>query len=119
MSEKPFNTLNYFELPSDNNDQLKQFYNIVFNWTFEEGKDTSDYWYTESAGIKGALLKRRTPEQNAPTLEVRVESIDDTISKAKSAGAKVVVVHKQAISEGTFAIMKDPQQNIMGIWQSK
>ncbi len=118
MSENNLNTINYFELPSDNDEQLKNFYKTVFNWKFEEGKDTPDYWYTESAGIKGALLKRRSAEQNAPTLFIQVDSIDDSLSKAKSEGAKVVV-DRQEISEGTFVIIKDPQQNTIGIWQSK
>ena len=118
MSKNSINTINYFELPSDNNEQLKQFYNSVFNWTFEEGKDTADYWYTESAGIKGALLKRRSAEQNTPTLFIQVDSIDDCITKAEREGAKVIV-DKQEISEGTFAIIKDPQQNSIGVWQAK
>ena len=118
MSKNSINTINYFELPSDNNEQLKQFYSSVFNWTFEEGKDTADYWYTESAGIKGALLKRRSAEQNAPTLFIQVDSIDDCITKAEREGAKVIV-DKQEISEGTFAIMKDPQQNLIGVCQAK
>ena len=114
MSENNLNTINYFELPSDNDEQLKNFYKIVFKWKFEEGKDTPNYWYTESAGIKGALLKRRSAEQNAPTLFIQVDSIDDCLSKAKSEGAKLVV-DKQEISEGTFVIIKDPQQNTIGI----
>ena len=118
MSNNSINTINYFELPSDNNEQLRNFYNSVFNWTFEEGKDTSDYWYTESAGIKGALLKRRSREQNAPTLFIHVDSIDECLAKAKDKGAKVVI-DKQEISEGTFAIVRDPQQNTIGIWQAK
>jgi predicted enzyme related to lactoylglutathione lyase len=118
MSEKSINIINYFELPSDNNEQLKQFYNSVFNWKFEEGKDTPDYWFTKSAGIKGALLKRRSGEQNAPTIFIQVDSIDDCIAKAEKEGAKVIM-DKQEISEGTFAIIKDPQQNSIGIWQAK
>jgi predicted enzyme related to lactoylglutathione lyase len=118
MSENNFNTINYFELPSDNTEQLKNFYNRVFNWKFKEGKDTPDYLYTESAGIKGALLKRRSAEQSAPTLFIQVDSIDDCLSKAKTEGGKVVI-DKQEIPEGIFVIIKDPQQNTIGIWQSK
>ena len=63
MSTNSLNTINYFELPADNIEELKEFYSSIFNWEFEEGKDTSDYWYIENAGIKGALLKRRNSEQ--------------------------------------------------------
>lgn len=30
-----------------------------------------------------------------------------------------MIIDKQEISEGTFAIIKDPQQNSIGIWQAK
>ena len=40
------------------------------------------------------------------------------MAKAEKEGAKVIV-DKQEISEGTFAIMKDPQHNSIGIWHAK
>lgn len=49
MSTNSLNTINYFELPSDNIEQSKEFYSSIFNWEFEEGKDTSDYQYIENA----------------------------------------------------------------------
>ena len=117
MSSNSLNTINYFELPSDNIEELKEFYTSILNWEFEEGKDTSDYWYIENAGIKGALLKRRNTEQK-PTIYVEVNSLDECVSKAKNAGAEIVVA-KQQVSEGYFVILKDPQQNIIGIWEPK
>lgn len=119
MSKDPINTINYFEIPSDynNQEQIKKFYESVFDWHFEKGKDTADYWYTESTGIKGALLKKRTNEQDSITMFVQVKSIDECISKAKDNGAKVIV-EKETVSEGTFAILKDPMQNAIGIWES-
>lgn len=120
MSKDSINTINYFEIPSDyhNQEQLKSFYESIFGWHFEKGKDTPDYLYTESAGIKGALLKKRATEHNSITVFIQVNSIDECISKAKEAGARVIV-EKQEISEGIFAILKDPMQNAIGIWESK
>ncbi len=117
MSTNSLNTINYFELPADNIEELKEFYSSIFNWEFEEGKDTSDYWYIENAGIKGAVLKRRNAEQK-PTVYVEVNSLDECVSKAKNAGAEIVL-DKQQVSEGYFAILKDPQQNIIGVWEPK
>ena len=37
MSNNSLNTINYFELPSDNIEQLKGFYSSIFNWEFEKG----------------------------------------------------------------------------------
>lgn len=117
MSKESLNTINYFELPSDETGQLKEFYTSLFNWRFEEGKDTPDYWYTESAGMKGAILKRRSNRQNA-TFYIEVDSVDECVSKAKSAGANVVVA-KREISEGFYALLEDPQGNVIGVWEGK
>lgn len=113
MSTNSLNTINYFELPADNIEELKDFYSSIFNLEFEEGKDTSDCWYIENARIKGALLKRRNSEQK-PTVCVEVNSLDECVSKAKNTGAEIVL-DKQQVSEGHFAILKDPQQNIIGV----
>jgi uncharacterized protein len=48
----------------------------------------------------------------------QVNSLDECVSKAKNAGAEIVV-NIQQVSEGYFAILKDPQQNIIGVWESK
>jgi predicted enzyme related to lactoylglutathione lyase len=120
MSKDSINTINYFEIPSDyhNQEQLKNFYESVFGWHFEKGKDTPDYLYTENSGIKGALLKKRATEQNSITVFIQVNSIDECLSKAKETGARIIV-EKQEIFEGIFAILKDPLQNAIGIWESK
>lgn len=112
------NNINYFELPATaNSEQLRRFYDTLFNWKFEEGKDTPDYWYTENAGMKGAILKKRVDQQKA-TFYVEVESLDECISKAKNAGAEIIL-DKQEISEGYYSLLKDPEQNIIGIWEKK
>jgi len=115
MAANSLNTINDFELPSDNIEELKDFYVSIFNWEFEEGKDASDYWYIENSGIKGALLKRPNAEQK-PTVFVEVNSLDECVSRAKNAEAEIVVA-KQQVLEGYFAILKDPQQNVIGVWE--
>ena len=117
MSRESSNTINYFGLPSDETNQLKEFYTSPFNWKFKEGKDAPDYWYTETAGMKGAILKRRSNRQNA-TFFIEVDSIDECISKAKESGANVIV-DKHEISEGFNALLEDPQGNVIGIWEGK
>ena len=49
---------------------------------------------------------------------IEVNSLDECVSKAKNAGAQIIL-DKQQVSEGYFAIVKDPQQNIIGVWEPK
>ena len=106
----------YFEIPSDNIRELKKFYSQLFTWSFEEG-ESEDYWLIKNAGILGGISKRRTNEQS-PTIFVTVKSIDDMLQKSREHGAQVLV-NKHEIREGYFAVLKDPQNNVFGIWQEK
>jgi predicted enzyme related to lactoylglutathione lyase len=45
-------------------------------------------------------------------------SLDEFISRAKEAGGKVVL-ERQGIPEGTYALMADQQGNGIGIWEAK
>ena len=67
--------------------------------------------------MKGAILKRRSNRQHA-TFYIEVNSVDECVSKAKSAGANVVV-DKHEISEGFYALLEDPQGNVIGVWEGK
>jgi uncharacterized protein len=106
----------YFEIPSNNIEEIKKFYSKLFKWSFEEG-ESKDYWLIENAGILGGITKRRTNEQS-PTIFVTVNSIDEMVEKSQEYDGQVLV-DKHEISEGYFAVLKDPQNNVFGIWQDK
>ncbi len=65
--------------------------------------------------MSAAILKRRSNRQNA-TFNIEVSSIDECISKAKRSGANVVV-DRHEIPEGFYALLEDPQGNVIGIWE--
>jgi uncharacterized protein len=106
----------HFEIPADNVENLKGFYNLLFGWQFEKG-ETQGYYMIKNAGISGALTQKENPQQLS-TQFVRVESIEDYLTKAKQLGARVVK-DKKEISEGYYAVLEDPQKNSIGIWQDK
>jgi uncharacterized protein len=106
----------HFEIPADNVESLKSFYNSLFGWQFEKGQ-TQGYYMIKNAGISGALTQKENPQQLS-TQFVRVESIEDYVRKAKQLGARVVK-DKQEISEKYYAVLEDPQKNSIGIWQDK
>jgi predicted enzyme related to lactoylglutathione lyase len=106
----------HFEIPADNVESLKGFYSSLFGWQFERG-EIQGYYMIRNAGISGALTQKENPQQLS-TQFVRVESIEEYITKAKQLGARVVK-DKQEISEGYYAVLEDPQKNSIGIWQEK
>ena len=69
------------EIPADNVENLKKFYGSLFGWQFEKG-ETQGYYMIKNAGISGALTQKENP-QELSTQFVKVESIEDYVSKAK------------------------------------
>jgi predicted enzyme related to lactoylglutathione lyase len=104
MSSSSNHQVGHFEIPADNVENLKNFYDSLFGWQFERG-ETQGYYMIKNAGISGALTQKETPQQLS-TQFVRVESIEDYITKAKQLGARVVK-DKQEISEGYYAVLED------------
>jgi predicted enzyme related to lactoylglutathione lyase len=86
----------HFEIPADDVDGLRDFYSSLFGWDFQEGQ-TQGYHMIKNAGISGALTQKESPQQ-VSTQFIKVESIEDYITKAKQLGARVVK-DRQEISE--------------------
>src|ERR687891_460725 len=107
MSSTANHKVEYFEIPADNVENLKNFYTSLFGWQFEKG-ETQGYWMVKDAGMSGAVVQKENPQQLS-TQFVTVESIEDYINKAKQLGARVIK-NKQEISEGYYAVLEDPQK---------
>ena len=74
---------------------------------------------TQAGGINGGLLKR--PEGypgNAWVNYVNVESLDASVEKAQTLGAKVTKGKAPVPGMGWFAMLIDPQGNHFALWQS-
>jgi predicted enzyme related to lactoylglutathione lyase len=119
----------HFEIPADEPEKLVDFYTNLFGWQIQKyPMPGGDYWgvmttpsneqgMPEAPGaINGGLYKRQMPGQQ-PVNYVAVENVDEYADKAKGLGASVVV-EKQAVPQmGWFAVITDPQGNMLGLWQ--
>jgi predicted enzyme related to lactoylglutathione lyase len=110
----------HFEIPATQPEMLKTFYAKVFGWTYQE-MPGQDYWFTSGGpageeGINGAIMKRRDPAQ-PPTVTVNVTDLNAAISTIERSGGTVVVPPVTIAGMGTYAFFKDPDGNIVGIWQ--
>ena len=108
----------HFEIPSDNPEKAKEFYQKVFGWKINQWKD-APYWLCNTGnesepGINGAIMKRNSPDQ--PFLNtISVENLDETIKTIQGHGG-VVVSPKRAIEQvGWLAFFKDLDGNIFGV----
>lgn len=128
-------TIVHFEIPSDDVERAKKFYNDLFGWKIEKWPRTDDsqltsvagqpmeYWMvttTDDKGNKalgGGMMKRQMPEQQV-TNYINVKSVDEYKSKVEKLGGKVVSPKKAVPGMGYFARCVDTENNSFAIWES-
>jgi uncharacterized protein len=100
--------------------ESKQFYSSVFSWKLE---DMPQHGYTMinvgKGGVGGGMQQKPMPE--APTAwlpYVTVDSIRDTLDKARAQGAQVVQDYMPIGEMGAIAVFVDPAGAALGLWES-
>lgn len=111
----------HFEIPATDPQKAIEFYKDVFGWKFTEYQP-GEYWMVEAGpesepGINGGVMKRRDPMQPIGSY-LNVTNIDEIIAKIEEKGGQNVVPKSPIPGMGWFAFFKDPDGNIVGIWQS-
>ena len=112
------NNICYFEIPADNPERAQKFYGELFGWQFEDQTmGSTPYWRISTGeGIPGGLMKRGSKNQ-PPVHYVRVASLDQSLEKAKSMDATVLLGKTALPGMGYFAILEDPEKNPLGLWE--
>jgi predicted enzyme related to lactoylglutathione lyase len=124
-------TIVHFEIPSDDIQRSKRFYNELFGWTIEKFQDTGnnmpenmEYYIittTDDKGnnsLRGGMLKRQDIQQQGITNYIDVKSIDEYSAKVEDLGGKVVVRKMPVPGMGYFAICLDTENNSFAIWET-
>jgi predicted enzyme related to lactoylglutathione lyase len=127
-------TIVHFEIPSDDIERAKKFYNDLFGWKIEKwgaGTDRQltsaatgqpmEHWMvttTDDKGNKalcGGMMKRVQPEQQIINY-INVRSVDEYSEKVEKLGGRVVAPKHAVPGMGLFSI--DTDNNCFGIWES-
>lgn len=125
------NPVVHFEVPARKAklNKVRRFYEDVFGWKIEKVKGM-DYWmvWTEKTNpktgmlhkknmINGGMMKRRG--ETGPVIVLQVKNIKSHLRKAEARGAKIVMPIVEVMNMGWNARIKDPDGNIIGLWQNK
>jgi predicted enzyme related to lactoylglutathione lyase len=121
-------TIVHFEIPSDNIERAKKFYNDLFGWKMEKMPGPTEYWTfattpsdknsDEQQNITGGVMDRQMPQQSI-TNYISVKSVDDYSKKVEGLGGKVKVPKTEVLNLGWFAICTDTENNTFGLWETK
>ena len=120
-------TIVYFQIPSDDIERSKKFYNDLFGWKIDRSPEsntpkgmenwtviTTDHNGNEALG--GGMSKRQMPQQQITNF-IDVKSVDEYSSKVERLGGKVVVPKTAIPGMGYYAVCLDTENNSFGIFE--
>lgn len=121
----------HFEIPVDDLDRAKAFYEGAFGWRLDTMDMPGGSRYTgamttatdeqmrptEPGAINGGLMDR-TPHTPNPVITIGVASIDDALEKIEAGGGQTLVPRTPIPEMGAFAYFKDSEGNTMGLWET-
>ncbi len=125
------NKVVHFEIPSENKERAKRFYSEAFEWMVRDDPMTGGGTYTsavtteidertympkEPGGINGAIIER-SENLKSPIITIGVDSIEESIKKAETAGGKAVGEKGEVPGMGFYAYISYTEGNVIGLWQ--
>lgn len=110
-----------FEMSSQNPEKAATFYANVFGW--EVAEPSWDYWAVTTGqvnehGIDGGISKGPKDYPHGTRIQLEVESIDESLVKAKENGA-MIVRDKMEFVDFYLAYLVDPVGLGFGLIQKK
>ena len=116
-------TIVHFDIPADNIERAKKFYEDLFDWKIEPVPGPMEYFNistkTEDGkeGVGGGMGQRREGNTGI-TNYIGVPSIDEYIEKAIKFGAKIIMPKTTIPGFGYLAIFLDSENNSIGLWET-
>jgi predicted enzyme related to lactoylglutathione lyase len=115
-------TIIHFEIPAEDVDKLKSFYENLFGWKIMKTPgDFMEYWVIQTVpiddqgmpkrpGVNGGMYKKQS-ESNIPVNYIRVEDIDRALVRVVKLGGKVTMGKQEVPGIGYVAQIRDPEGN--------
>ncbi|MFD6071141.1 MULTISPECIES: VOC family protein [Amycolatopsis] len=119
----------HFEIPFEDGDRARGFYREVFGWktdtmpgmdyTMVTSGPTAETGMPEEPGfINGGMLAKELSPASGPVIVLDVEGIDDTLAVVEKQGGATLVGRTAVGDMGFAAYFKDPEGNVMGLWET-
>jgi uncharacterized protein len=124
-------TIVHFEIPSDDIERSRNFYNELFGWNIEKWTGSMpatvegmEYWLISTVDEKGnkalggGMMKRQSPQQQGITNYFDVKSVQEYSAKVEKLGGKVISPKMPVPGMGYIAICTDTENNGFGIFEA-
>jgi len=116
-------SLVWFDIPADNVNRAQKFYNKLFGWRIEKfPMGQHDYRHIDTGGADaspdGGILKRQD-KSHTVTNYIMVASVEQSATKVKKLGGKVVMPKTPVGDFGYFIICQDTEKNQFALWETR
>ena len=123
-------TVVHFEIPADDIEKLRKFYQDLFGWTMNKYPGPTAYYLVGTVpvdektmmplrpGVNGGLFERKDaakPELAKPMNYISVESVEEYSQRILALGGKILVPKMEITGIGWWALALDPEGNAFGI----
>jgi len=117
--------VSFFSIHADDIDRARQFYEGVFQWSFEPWGPPGFYLIhtgdSQNPGIMGALQKLREPLTGTGMrgfeCSISVDDIDETIRAVQARGGTIAMAKFHIPTVGTGCYFHDTEGNLAGALQ--
>jgi hypothetical protein len=118
----------HFEIPFDDPKRATEFYGQAFGWELDS---MPEFQYTmvrtapvneqgmptEPGAINGGMMARQGEITN-PVITIAVDDIDKSLETIGGLGGSTVMAKMPVGEMGFAAYFRDPEGNVMGLWQN-
>ena len=121
------NRVVHFEIPFEDGDRARAFYEQAFGWqvmtipdmdyTIVTTGPSGDQGPTEPGFINGGLFRRAEPFKG-PGIVIDVANIEDALKAVGEAGGQTVQERDKVGDLGFAAYFRDPEGNLVGLWET-
>jgi predicted enzyme related to lactoylglutathione lyase len=120
-------TIVHFEIPADDLERATRFYRDVFGWEIARMPGPFEYYGVKTTatselglpvgpGVNGGMYKRMKPE-HTPVNYIGVADIDAHTTRLVEAGGEVIMPKHGVPGQGWLIHFKDPEGNVLALWQ--
>lgn len=120
----------HFEIPVDDEGRASEFYGDVFGWKvtsmpemnyamlYTAESDEQTGMPSTPGSINGGMFRRQdNPELKQPLITIGVDDLDGALERVRSHGGSQVGDRFDVPDMGRGAYVRDPEGNVVGLWQ--
>jgi hypothetical protein len=108
----------HFEFMTNDVAKCKSFYNSLFGWEYDS-ESMPEYTLVKTGKEPGGGIMKVPPQAPGPALNLyfQVNDLQATLDKAQANGGSVIVPPTPIPNVGSFAMLTDPEGNMVGIFR--